>query len=145
MAQLDAARHAAPQSLRFVAVGGAPISAALAERAWELGIPVHEGYGLTECCSVVAVNRPGRRKAGTAGEPLPGLDVRIEQGRGRGERADRHGGIPEPGGAATQPWRTGDLGSIDRDGLLRVTGRKDNLLVTWPPGETFARNGSKRC
>ena len=45
-----------------------------------LGIPVHEGYGLTECCSVVAVNRPGRRKAGTAGEPLPGLDVAIDDG-----------------------------------------------------------------
>ena len=71
VAQLEAGNKRAPESLRFVAVGGARVSETLTERAWELGIPVHEGYGLTECCSVVTVNRPGRRKAGTVGEPLP--------------------------------------------------------------------------
>ena len=80
IARLEAQGMLPPESLRFVAVGGAPVSETLAARAWELGIPAHEGYGLTECCSVVAVNRPGRRKAGTVGEPLPGLDVRIEEG-----------------------------------------------------------------
>src|SRR6185437_6713417 len=75
VAQLQARKGRAPASLRFVAVGGARVSETLTARAWELGIPVHEGYGLTECCSVVAVNRPGRRKAGTVGEPLSGLNV----------------------------------------------------------------------
>jgi long-subunit acyl-CoA synthetase (AMP-forming) len=128
IAQLEAMCKRQHQGLRFVAVGGAPVSEALAERAWELGIPVHEGYGLTECCSVVAVNRPGRRKAGTVGEPLQGLDVRVEQG----EVVVNGPTVMEgylSAGAAKQPLRTGDLGGLDRDGFLRVTGRKDNLLV----------------
>jgi long-subunit acyl-CoA synthetase (AMP-forming) len=129
VAQLEARSKRPPQGLRFVAVGGAPVSEALAERAWELGIPVHEGYGLTECCSVVAVNRPGRRKARTVGEPLPGLDVRIEQGEVVVNGPTVMEGYLSTG-AAKQPWRTGDLGALDQDGFLRVTGRKDNLLVT---------------
>ena len=80
VAQLAADNKRAPDSLRFVAVGGARVSETLTERAWARGIPVHEGYGLTECCSVVTLNRPGRRRAATMGEPLPGLDVRIDDG-----------------------------------------------------------------
>lgn len=129
IAQLEARGISPPESLRFVAVGGAPVSEALAARAWELGIPVHEGYGLTECCSVVAVNRPGRRKAGTVGEPLPGLDVRIEKGEVVVSGPTLMAGYLHAR-RADQPWRTGDLGNVDRDGYLCVTGRKDNLLVT---------------
>lgn len=129
VAQLEARNARAPESLRFVAVGGARVSEALTTRAWELGVPVHEGYGLTECCSVVAVNRPGRRKAGTAGEPLRGLDVRIDAGEivvsGPTIMQGYLHGLP-----AEAPWRTGDLGRCDEDGFLSVTGRKDNLLVT---------------
>ena len=54
--ELEASGKRAPESLRFVAVGGAGVPESLAARAWDFGIPVHEGYGLTECCSVVAVN-----------------------------------------------------------------------------------------
>ena len=128
MAQLEASGKRPPDCLRFVAVGGAPVSGALAERAWDLGIPVHEGYGLSECCSVVAVNRPGRRKPATVGEPLPGLDVRIEDG----EVVVRGPSVMEGylhAARTEEPWRTGDLGSLDQNGFLRVTGRKDNLLV----------------
>jgi acyl-CoA synthetase (AMP-forming)/AMP-acid ligase II len=129
VAQLEARNARAPESLRFVAVGGARVSEALTTRAWELGVPVHEGYGLTECCSVVAVNRPGRRKAGTAGEPLRGLDVRIDAGEivvsGPTIMQGYLHGLP-----AEARWRTGDLGRCDEDGFLSVTGRKDNLLVT---------------
>ena len=74
---------------------------------------MHEGYGLTECCSVVAVNRPGRRKAGTVGEPLPGLDVRIEDGEVVVDGPTVMDGYLHAG-RAEQPWRTGDLGSLDR-------------------------------
>jgi long-subunit acyl-CoA synthetase (AMP-forming) len=121
-----------PGSLRFVAVGGAAVPSALAERAWGLGIPVHEGYGLTECGSVVCVNLPGGRKAGTAGKPLPGYRV---QTAADGEIVvfsdsvtDGYCGadpLPEQ-----QGWKTGDIGSFDADGYLRVQGRKDNLIVT---------------
>jgi long-subunit acyl-CoA synthetase (AMP-forming) len=134
IAQLEARGKRPPESLRFVAVGGAPVAPALVARAWDLGIPVHEGYGLTECCSVVAVNRPGRRKAATVGEPLPGLSVRIENGEVWVSGPTVMKGYLH-GRRVEQPWRTGDLGSLDRDGVLSVTGRKDTLLVT-----AFGRN-----
>lgn len=129
VAQLAAGNQRAPESLRFVAVGGARVSEALTERAWELGIPVHEGYGLTECCSVVTVNRPGRRKAATAGEPLPGLDVRVEDGEVVVRGATVMDGYLH-GASVEAPWRTGDLGHLDQDGFLLVAGRKDTMLVT---------------
>lgn len=121
-----------PDSLRFVAVGGAAIPDAIAVRAWEVGIPVHEGYGLTECCSVVAVNRPGARRAGTVGKPLPGCDLRVAED---GEIVVRgpavaQGYLGRKDGPVDAEWRTGDLGRIDADGYLCVSGRKDNLIVT---------------
>ncbi len=127
--QLEALAERPAAGLRFVAVGGAPVSEALAMRAWDLGIPVHEGYGLTECCSVVAVNRPGRRKPGTAGAPLPGLDVRIENGEVVVSGPTVMEGYLHAG-RVKEPWHTGDLGCLDQDGFLCVTGRKDTLLVT---------------
>ncbi len=78
--QLAAANARPPAELRFVAVGGAAVPPAVARAARDLGIPVFEGYGLSECCSVVAVNRPGALREGTTGQPLPGLHVAIEDG-----------------------------------------------------------------
>ncbi|MGD0184791.1 MAG: AMP-binding protein [Roseiarcus sp.] len=124
----------APPSLRFVAIGGAPVPAQAAEAAWRLGIPAYEGYGLSECCSVVAVNRIGERRAGAVGRPLDGLAVSIDAGEivvdGPTVTDGYLGQAP-----AKRPWRTGDLGAIDDDGFLRVLGRKDNVLVT-----AFGRN-----
>lgn len=134
VAQLAAADSAAPSSLRFVAVGGADVPSAVAARAWELGIPVYEGYGLSECGSVVAVNRPDCRKPGTVGRPLPGLTVRID----RREIVVAGPSVMDgyiTGEPARRIWRTGDLGEFDDDGYLRVYGRVDNLLVT-----SFGRN-----
>lgn len=121
-----------PDSLRFVATGGAAVPDSVAARAWELGIPVHEGYGLTECGSVVAVNRPGRRRAGTVGQPLPGYDVRIAAD---GEIVVRSGAVAagylqRTDGPVGGIWHTGDVGALDADGHLQVSGRKDNLIVT---------------
>lgn len=119
----------APESLRFVAVGGAPVGTALGEAAWSLGLPIHEGYGLSECCSVVAVNGPGTRQAGTVGRPLDGVEVDIEDGeivvRGPTVMSGYLGG-PSPEGV----WRTGDLGEWDDSGNLVVLGRKDDVVVT---------------
>jgi long-subunit acyl-CoA synthetase (AMP-forming) len=127
--QLSEAGAMAPESLRFVAVGGAALPPALAQQAWDLGIPVHEGYGLSECGSVVSLNAPGERKSGTVGRPLPGIDARIEDGEivVRGPSVmDRYLHGPATRGL----WRTGDVGEIDEDGYLAVRGRVDNLLVT---------------
>ena len=127
--ELTATGKRAPESLRFVAVGGGSAPEALVEAAWALGIPVFEGYGLSECCSVVALNRPGARKSGSVGPALPGLDVSINQGEIVVEGPSVMDGYL--GGAeADRVWRTGDLGAIDADGYLTVHGRKDNLLVT---------------
>ncbi len=136
VAELAASGAKAPDSLRFVAVGGAHVPPDLAEKAWRLGIPVHEGYGLSECASVVAVNRPGERKPGTVGRVLQGLSVAIDGDeivvRGPSLMDGYLGGPPAP-----DVWRTGDIGSIDADGFLTVVGRRDNLLIT-----SFGRNVS---
>ena len=124
-----------PASLRYVAVGGAPVPANVAQIAWNLGVPVHEGYGLSECCSVVSVNRPSMRRAGTVGKPLDGLHVSISA---EGEIVVDGPSVTNGylGGEATVgPWHTGDLGSFDEDGFLTIHGRRDNLIVT-----SFGRN-----
>ena len=119
----------APASLRFVAVGGAPVPPRQAQRAWSLGLPVYEGYGLSECGSVVAVNRPDARIAGTVGRPLPGVRVTIEQGEivvsGPTVMEGYQGGQP-----TMQRWRTGDAGRLDNAGNLIVDGRLDDVIVT---------------
>lgn len=136
VAALGAGAASAPDSLRVVAVGGAAVPPALAEQGWKLGIPVHEGYGLSECGSVVSLNRPGDRKPGTVGKPLPGLSVRVEgceivvQGP---PVMDRYlHGKPTRG-----IWRTGDAGEVDAEGVLTVRGRLDNLIIT-PVGRNIS-------
>lgn len=125
----------APNSLRFVAVGGAPCSPALIRAAERAGIPVHEGYGLSECCAVVAMNRPGDNTAGTVGPVLDGLDVRIVDGEitvaGPTVMQGYLGAAPAPA-----RWHTGDLGHFD-NGRLVVDGRKDALLIT-PAGRNIS-------
>lgn len=119
----------APATLRFVAVGGAPVGEALADEAWSLCLPVHEGYGLSECCSVVTVNRPGERRPGTVGRPLDGVRVDIEDGEIVVRGATLMTGYL--GGRATDGvWRTGDCGRMLPDGTLLVLGRKDDVVIT---------------
>ena len=115
--------------LRFIAVGGAPVSPRLATAAWGQGLPVYEGYGLSECSSVVSVNRPDARRAGTVGRPLSDVEVAIAEGEivVSGPTV-MNGYVGEP--QISGPWHTGDLGHFDADGFLIVTGRKDNVIVT---------------
>jgi long-subunit acyl-CoA synthetase (AMP-forming) len=129
VAELATAGKKAPEGLRFIAVGGAPVPPRLAEAAWRLGIPVHEGYGLSECCSVVAVNRPGARAAGTVGAPLAGVSVTLRDGEILVDGPSVTDGYVGAA-AASRPWATGDLGMLDPEGRLVVFGRKDNLIVT---------------
>lgn len=118
----------APDSLRFVAVGGAACSPSLITAAQDIGIPVHEGYGLSECCAVVAMNRPGDNHPGTVGPVLDGLNVSLENGEivvsGPTVMQDYLNGA-----AAPAVWHTGDLGHFDGARLV-IDGRKDALLVT---------------
>ena len=87
------------------------------------------GYGLSECCSVVSVNRPGARRAGTVGRPLAGTEATIENGEiVVSSPTVMNGYLDEP--PVSSSWRTGDLGHFDEQGFLIVTGRRDNIIVT---------------
>jgi long-subunit acyl-CoA synthetase (AMP-forming) len=77
ISSLNVQSHRPPECLRFVAVGGAPSAPALIEDAENLGIPIYEGYGLSECCSVVALNRPDENTPGTVGQVLDGITAVI--------------------------------------------------------------------
>jgi long-subunit acyl-CoA synthetase (AMP-forming) len=127
VAALRAGQARAPQNLRYVAVGGAQVSPALMAGARAVGLPVAEGYGLSEACSVVALTPPGAQCDGSAGRILPGISLRIEAGEivvaGPTVMA---GYLHQP--PLTSDWHTGDLGRIEA-GRLWVEGRRDALIV----------------
>jgi len=130
MVETVARGAALPDSLRFIAVGGAPCSPALIIRARDLGIPVHEGYGLSEAASVVSLNLPGEDKPGSVGRPLPHVRVRIaDDGEVMvaGELFDGYLGADR---VDSEEWPTGDLGRIDAEGYLYITGRKKTAYAT---------------
>jgi long-chain acyl-CoA synthetase len=130
-------RAAVGGQVKFAVSGGAPLGERLSHFFRGAGITVLEGYGLTETSAAATVNRPGRNKIGTVGLPLPGVAVRIGDdgeilmrgpnifpGYWKNDAASAE--MLDPDG-----WlRTGDLGSLDDEGFLRVTGRKKELIVT---------------
>jgi long-subunit acyl-CoA synthetase (AMP-forming) len=125
-----------PSELRFLAVGGGRVGPALLARAAAVGLPVFEGYGLTECASVVCLNRPGAVRPGSVGRPLDHARVllRDDEVWVDGPRCLGYlGGAPLPSG----PVATGDLGHLDADGFLHLIGRRKHIFIT-----SFGRNVS---
>ena len=122
----------APLALRFAAVGGARVPARLLARARERGLPAYEGYGLSECASVVAVNRPGADRVGSVGRPLPHVRVRTAADGELWVRGAHGDGYLGGGGPARVDgfWPTGDLGYQDEDGFLHLLGRKRQVYIT---------------
>ena len=114
-------------SLSYVAVGGSKVSPALIMQARALGLPVYEGYGLSECASVVSLNTPENDKKGSAGKLLPHVQAVIKNGE---IIIKNTGFLGYVGEAAQDDIHTGDLGVIDADGFLNITGRKKNVLIT---------------
>lgn len=128
----------APASLLFVAVGGARVSPSLLARAGAAGLPVFEGYGLSECGSVVCLNTPQAQRAGTVGRALPHVRVSVD------ERGEVHvhgttmlGYLGDPPRTPDAALATGDLGELDEDGFLRLQGRIGHRLIT-----SYGRNVS---
>jgi long-subunit acyl-CoA synthetase (AMP-forming) len=119
-----------PPSLRFVAVGGATVAPELLARASAIGLPVYEGYGLSECGSVVCLNTPSANRRGSVGRPLPHARVRVAaSGEIFVSGSVMSGYLGEAPRAMTEV-ATGDRGELDADGYLYVRGRLKNLFIT---------------
>ncbi|GAA4492358.1 AMP-binding protein [Pseudaeromonas paramecii] len=115
----------------MLAVGGGKSSVPLLQRARALGLPVCEGYGLSEVASVVALDDPAAPVAGTVGQPLPHLAVKIAEDGEIWLGGNGHLGILGVPDSAAPHWQaTGDLGQWDDTGRLLVLGRKKSTLVT---------------
>lgn len=115
--------------LKFIAVGGAKVAPELLEKAHALGLPVYEGYGLSECASVVSINTPMTSQTGSAGKLLPHIKAHILDGEIVIKNTSFAGYLGENTPPSTE-WHTGDLGGIDQEGFITLHGRKKNVIIT---------------
>ncbi len=121
-----------PSSLRFIALGGAAVSQRLLNEAERLGLPVYEGYGLSETASVATLNLPENHRIGSVGKPLPHIQVKISA-EGEVLLKGNHflGYLGEEEDRQTDSWwHTGDIGYLDADGYLFLKGRKRHVFIT---------------
>ncbi len=123
--------------IKFSVSGAAPIASEILQFFFAAGVPVYEGWGMTETTSIGTLNLPGSYRFGTIGRPVAGADVRIaEDGeieiagemimRGYWNNAAATADVMTPDGYL----RTGDLGAIDADGYVTITGRSKDIIIT---------------
>jgi len=119
-----------PPPMKFIAVGGSRVSEDLIHAARNAGLPVYEGYGLSECASVVSLNTPRHNRPGTCGKPLKHVLVRQADGQIIIEGNAMQGYVGDPDSWGQHAIQSGDLGSLDADGYLRIEGRSKNVLIS---------------
>ena len=123
--------------LRMAVTGAAPVAPEILEFFWACEVPVMEGYGMTETASAISINTVEEHRFGTVGKPLPDVEIRIA---GDGEILVRGANVfsgyhkdadTTSFGAIDGGWlHTGDLGMLDEDGYLSITGRKKDIIIT---------------
>ncbi|MFI6319381.1 AMP-dependent synthetase/ligase [Nonomuraea sp. NPDC050556] len=127
-------RAATGGRLRAAVSGGSALGDRLGHFFRGAGIEIYEGYGLTETSAPCAVNMPGANKIGTVGKPIPGVTLRIaDDGEVLAKGRHIFDGYWNNSTPALDPegwYHTGDVGELDADGYLRITGRKKEILVT---------------
>jgi long-chain acyl-CoA synthetase len=122
--------------LRQANTGAAPIATEILLFFWACGVPVMEGYGMTETATVATSQTVADHRFGTVGKAIPGCEVRIADDgevlvRGANVFQGYHGNAEASFGAVVDGWlHTGDLGSLDEDGFLSITGRKKDIIIT---------------
>jgi long-chain acyl-CoA synthetase len=122
--------------VRLLAVAGAPMSREIAEFFYALDLLTLEGYGMTECSAPATLNTHAKYRFGTVGYALPGVEIKIAPDgeillRGRGVFAGYYRMPEATAEALAGGWlHTGDIGALDADGMLRITDRKKDLIVT---------------
>jgi long-chain acyl-CoA synthetase len=123
-------------SMRQAVSGAAPIAKEILEFFFACGVPVFEGYGMTETATAATFQSLDDYKFGTVGKPFPGIELRIADDgevlvKGENIFAGYHNNADASFGAVVDGWLcTGDLGSIDADGFLTITGRKKDIIIT---------------
>ncbi|MGX6448200.1 AMP-binding protein, partial [Patulibacter sp. S7RM1-6] len=117
-------------------VGAAPVPLDTLETLHALGLPVSEIWGMTEACACGTMNRPGRQRLGTVGPPLPGVEIRLADDGEielRGPMVmERYRNRPDATAEVLRPdgwYATGDVGTLDEDGFLRIVDRKKELII----------------
>ncbi len=127
-------------NLKMIITGGAPINNKYMKGFEDLGVTIINGYGITECSPIVATNRNEEIKFGSVGVAIPGTEVKVDNPNEEGEgellvKGDTvmlgYYNNPEATEAAFDgEWfRTGDIGTIDEDGFIYITGRKKNIII----------------
>ena len=133
---LQSSSFKVPNSLKFIAVGGGKVAPSQIERARALGLPVYEGYGLSESASVVCLNINKEEKSGTVGQFLPHIKAFIaDDGELIIEGRTFLGYLNDPSSWNPERLATGDLVEQDDEGFISIKGRKKNLIIS-----SFGRN-----
>ncbi len=122
--------------VREAVSGAAPIAKEILEFFFACGVPVMEGYGMTETATAATVSRPEEHRFGSVGKPLPGVEVKIAKDgelliKGANIFSGYYGQLDSGFGAVVDGWlHTGDLGRIDDDGFIYIVGRKKDIIIT---------------